>query len=156
MSPDIPPAICRSLHIPEQMTLAYYDNPPKKINPYPNHGYILGDMAFKSCFEMIAAQAITGLGLEFKYELPILTANNVYLFMDMVIPIPERGRCIGFEFCGMMEDHKYMHDIQARMISYADIGLVPYHDVFYVFGGEKWLPTTRELQNTVIFAVENC
>ena len=151
-----PPTIIRSTPIPKQMTLDYYDNPPDVVNPYPNHGYVLGDIAFKSRFELIAAQAIKGLGLPFKSEVPIQTASEYFLFMDMMIPVPERGRCVGFEFCGMMDNHKYMHDIQAKMISYADLGMVPYHDVFYVFGGEKWLPTIRELQSMIIFAVENC
>lgn len=150
------PPIIRSTQIPFQLTLDYYNNPPEVTNPYPNCGYVLGAISFKSRFELIAAQAISELGLPFRSELPILTSNNGYLFMDIVIPVPERGRCVGFEFCGMMENHKYMHDIQAKMISYADLGMVPNHDVFYVFGGEKWLPTKTELQNIIIFAVENC
>ena len=151
-----PKPINRSLPTPECMTLAYYENPPaitndyKTLTPYP-----FDDLILRSRFEYIAAETFKEMGIPFKYEIPIITPGGI-LFPDMVVPVPERGRCVGFEFCGKSGDHKYMTNISNKMINYNDIGLVPNHDIIFVFGGENWLPPISEIKNAIIFGIENC
>ena len=156
LKPEQPKPINRSLPVPECMTLAYYENPPeitnecKILTPYP-----FDDLILKSRFEYIAAETFKEMGISFKYEMPVITSGGA-LFPDMVVPVPERGRCVGFEFCGKSGDHKYMTNISNKMLLYNDIGLVPNHDIIFVFGGENWLPTISEIKNAIIFGIENC
>lgn len=151
-----PKPINRSLPIPECMTLAYYENPPdikndcKILTPYP-----FDDLILKSRFEYIAAETFKEMGIPFKYEIPIITPGGV-LFPDMIVPVPERGRCVGFEFCGKSGEHKYMTNNSNKMIYYNDTGLVLNHDIIFVYGGENWLPPISEIKNAIIFGIENC
>ena len=153
--PDIEANI-HILPVPTCMTLDYYQNPPDIEDPYkPETPYIFEGLVLKSRFELIAAQAFKALGLEFKYDVPIVTQHGDY-FMDMVVPVPERGRCVGFEFCGKTDDFKYMNSNSTKRMAYLSVGLIPNHDVIYVHGGQSWLPPTREIMNAIIFGVENC
>ncbi|MBO4579053.1 MAG: hypothetical protein J5715_02745 [Clostridiales bacterium] len=151
-----PKPVNRSLPIPECMTLAYYENPPdikndyKILTPYP-----FDDLILRSRFEYIAAETFKEMGIPFKYEIPVITPAGV-LFPDMIVPVPERGRCVGFEFCGKSGEHKYMTNNSNKMINYNDAGLVINHDIIFVFGGENWLPPISEIKNAIIFGIENC
>lgn len=151
-----PPPINRALPVPQVMTLEYYNNPPEIENPYPKESsYLFEDLNLRSRFEVLAAEAFRDLGIPFKNEIPVITTNGVY-FLDMVTPVPERGRCVGFEFCGKADDFKYMNSLNTKVMSYLSVGLIPNHDVIFVFGGKTWLPSMREIKNAIIFGIENC
>ena len=151
-----PSIIQRALPVPNSMTMEYYNSPPDIIDPYPPQTpYIFEGIVMKSRFEIIAAQAIRELNLEFKYGIPIITPQSNF-FIDMIIPVPERGRCVGFEFCGKVDDFKYMNTNCTKKLAYLEIGLIPNHDVIFVYGGQNWIPPTREIKNAIIFGIENC
>lgn len=154
--PDNIPNICRVLPIPECLSLSYYNNPPEAENPYTvKSSYVFEGKILRSRFEYIGVQAIKSLGLEFKNEIPVFTPDGTY-FLDIVIPVPERGRCVGFEFCGKINDPKYINSTRNKLTDYIGIGLVPWHDIIFIFGGETWIPPAEEIQRAVIFGIENC
>jgi len=153
---QVPTDIYRILPVPECMTLSYYNNPPAVENPYPiNTSYVFKGKTLRSRFEYIGVQAIDEMGLEFKNEIPIITPEGNY-FLDIVIPVPERGRCVGFEFCGRIDDPKYINSIRNKITDYIGLGLVPWHDIIFIFGGETWIPPVQEIKNAIIFGIENC
>ena len=138
------------------MTLDYYETPPDIINPHKNDTpYVSSDKILRSRFEVIATEAINELGLDFKNEIPIITPTGTY-FMDIVIPVYERGRCVGFEFCGKAEDQNYVNRINIKTLSYTSVGIIPNRDVIFIYGGEKWLPSVEQIKSAIIFGVENC
>ena len=151
-----PPPLRRSLPVPEQMTLENYLNHPNCNNPHPNKTpYVFEDIVLRSRFELIAAQAFKDLGISFKNEFPIITPACIF-FMDMVVPVPERGRCVGFEFAGRIDDPVYMNNVNYKITNYISVNLIPNHDVIFVFGGKDWLPSTDEIKKAIIFGIENC
>lgn len=154
--PEKQEEIQRYMPIPHCMSLNYYDNPPDIRNTAViDTPYIFEDMILRSRFELIAAQTFKAMGISFKYDIPIQTENGIY-FLDMLVPVPERGRCVGFEFCGKFGDSKYMNNLSTKIVSYSGIGLIPYHDVIFVFGGKTWLPHINEIKRAIIFGIENC
>ena len=154
--PESQGEIQRALPIPEVMTLAYYENPPDIKDPYePQTPYVFEGIIMKSRFEVLAGDAFRELGLEFKYDVPIVTPQGNY-FIDMIVPVPERGRCVGFEFCGKVDNFKYMNSNCTKKLAYLEVGLIPNHDVIFVYGGQNWMPPMREIKNAIIFGVENC
>lgn len=150
------PEITRYSPIPESLTLDYYENPPELTNPHKiETPYISSDKILRSRFELIATETINELGLEFKNEMPIITPTGTY-FMDIVIPVYERGRCVGFEFCGKAEDQNYVNRLNIKSLSYTSVGIIPNRDVIFIYGGEKWLPSVEQLKSAIIFGIENC
>lgn len=142
--------------VPTQMTIEYYNHPPTIDNPYINETpYHADGNIFRSRFELIAVEAIKELGLEYKNEIPICTPSGTY-FMDIVIPVYERNRCVGFEFCGRADDQKYINSQMPKILSYINVGLIPNHDVIFVLGGKDWLPDIDEIKRAIIFGIENC
>ena len=132
--------------VPTHMTLEYYNDPPIIDNPYKNETpYQADGKIFRSRFEVIAIEVIKELGLEYKNEIPICTPNGTY-FMDIVIPVMEKHRCVGFEFCGRADDQKYINSQLPKVLSYLNVGLIPNHDVIFVLGGKDWLPDIDEIK----------
>ncbi len=146
----------RILPTPPQMTIEYYNDPPKVENPHKiETPYNVDDSTVRSRFEVIAVETIKELGLDYKNEIPIITPSGTY-FMDIVIPVYEKNRCVGFEFCGKSEDTNYINSQIPKVLSYMSVGMIPNHDVVFIMGRKNWLPDTNELKRSIILGVENC
>lgn len=153
--PDVPKAIPYK-SIPYQMSIDFFDKCRSNSNTIESDAqYVHKNNIVRSRFEMDGLEALDSLGLEYKYEVTIKTKWKDYS-LDAMVAIREKNRCIGIEFGGMFGDNRYMNDVYIKMQSYSDEGLVPWHDVFFLFGGKNWMPDMESIKKAIVYAVENC
>lgn len=141
---------------PRTMTAQYYQQAVGGTNPHEfDATYIFEGISMRSRFEVMAAKILRELDIDFKYEVSITTHEGTYS-IDILAFIPEKNRCIGFEFAGRFGDPKYMQANAVKLIAYSTIDLVPNRDIYWVWGGKNWLPSMDELKRVIICAIENC
>ncbi len=93
-------------------------------------GYRYGRHVFRSKSEMIIAQILDALGLEYKYE-PIVMLNGMERHPDFAVYCPETGRYFFIEHLGRMADPKYRMDNVAKMELYENVGIRDGIDIVY-------------------------
>jgi len=142
--------------VPNQMTIDFYDKAIGQNNPIKQETkYIHKDIIARSRFEINGLEALDELGLEYKYEVTI-NAGKHYYSLDILIAVREKNRCVGIELCGRYGDVKYMYNFYDKFHDYCDGGLVPWHDIFFIFGGDDWMPSMEQIKRIIVMAVENC
>lgn len=82
--------------VPESNTMAY------------KTAFMFRGTNFRSKNELIIAEILTELGLEYKYEPKIILANGQTLYPDFLVNIEEANRCFMIEIQGMMNDVNYV------------------------------------------------
>lgn len=93
-------------------------------------GYQHGNRLFRSKSEMLIAQILESLGLEYKYE-PIVEINGLTRYPDFAVYCPETGRYFFIEHLGRMDDPKYRFDNLAKIDLYENNGIRNGVDIIY-------------------------
>jgi len=93
-------------------------------------GYRHGNRLFRSKSEMLIAQILESLGLEYKYE-PIVEINGLTRYPDFAVYCPETGRYFFIEHLGRMDDPKYRFDNLSKIDLYENNGIRNGVDIIY-------------------------
>ena len=94
------------------------------------NGYRHRDHLFRSKSEMLVAQILDSLGLEYKYE-PVVIINGLERHPDFAVYCPEAGRYFFIEHLGCMDDPKYRYDNLVKVEMYEKAGIRNGIDIIY-------------------------
>lgn len=137
------------------MTINFYDQAEACTNSIENNkGYELNNINMRSRFELVSGVIVDNLYLDFKYEVTINLMGNRYS-IDILIALPEKGRCIAIELAGLFGDVGYQIKNMRKQSDFITAGLIPNRDFFVIWGGENWLPSDNDIKRIIIAAVEN-
>ena len=94
------------------------------------NGYAYGRHLFRSKSEMLIAQILDMLGLEYKYE-PVVMINGEEKWPDFAVYCPETGRFFFIEHLGMMDKMGYRMENLEKMEKYENAGIRNGVDILY-------------------------
>ena len=100
--------------------------------------------------EMLIADALDDLHLEYKYEVLYLLNPHRKIFPDFVVLIPALGRFFFIEFMGMADDPNYMDNNSSRIENYIRNGIYPGRDLLIIVGNRDYLPTVNAVKRRII------
>ncbi|HBZ77353.1 MAG TPA: hypothetical protein DEO39_01435 [Clostridiales bacterium] len=111
-------------------------------------GYKHGRYLFRSKSEMLIAQVLDQLGLEYKYE-PVILINGEERWPDFAVYCPETGRYFFIEHLGMMDKMKYRLDNMEKMTLYEGAGIRNGIDILYTTEYGKGTFTTNAVMGKI-------
>lgn len=94
------------------------------------NGYKYGRYVFRSKSEVMIAQTLDQLGLEYKYE-PVISINGNKRYPDFAVYCPEIGRFFFIEHLGMLDQMRYKVDNLEKMELYESAGIRNGVDIIY-------------------------
>ena len=130
--PDIDPAKIRSKY-----DRAYFEglHTWSEYEPLVT-GYKHKDIYMRSRAEMILADVLDSLNLEYKYE-PKIEINGRTYYPDFVVFLPEFNRCFFIEFLGRLNDEQYAVENGCKIGNYFRSGMVINEDLLLFCGWEN-------------------
>lgn len=99
--------------------------------------------------EMIVAQTLDELGLQYKYE-PMLVINGEKYYPDFLVYLPEFGRCFFIEFMGRLDNDKYISRNEFKLLDYLNSGMVINKDILIFCGYESSMITADDMADDII------
>ncbi|MBP5186438.1 MAG: hypothetical protein J6040_05220 [Clostridiales bacterium] len=94
------------------------------------NGYQHGNHVFRSKSELLIAQLLESLGLEYKYE-PLIMIGGKERRPDFAVFCPETMRYFFIEHLGLLSDTRYRMDAIAKMEQYDNAGIRDGIDIIY-------------------------
>ena len=107
-------------------------------------GYRYKDMVMDSRAEMIVAQTLESLGLQYKYE-PRIFINGELYYPDFIVYLPEFERCFFIEFLGQLDNEKYISRNKFKIMDYLKAGMVINRDILLFCGYEDSMVTADDM-----------
>lgn len=123
------------------------ENPQPKTSDYHHNG-----IQMRSRTEVLVAEILDELGLEYKYEPKIQFGNEVF-HPDFLVYIRSLKRCLIIEFFGMSEDESYLYKNVHKVSVYANCGLIMNRDVIGLFGSKDSLVSNEFIYNCVVMTI---
>ena len=111
--------------------------------------YVHKGIRMRSRGEIVIAQVLDSLGLEYKYEPRIRIDGDMY-FPDFVVYIPEFERCFFIEFLGMIDDKEYSLKNGMKLGIYMNAGIVPNRDLLMFCGTRNSMVSVEEITADLI------
>lgn len=111
--------------------------------------YLHGGYRMRSRGEVMIAQVLDSLGLEYKYEPKIIVGDEEY-YPDFAVWLPEFGRCFLIEFLGMLDSQNYAYKNGIKLGNYLNRGLVLNRDLLIFCGTKTSMPTADEIEEDII------
>ena len=102
----------------------------EKKDPNIKTGYRHGSRVFRSKSEMLIAQMLDNLGLEYKYE-PVIRIKGEERWPDFAVYCPETRRYFFIEHLGMMDRVNYRLENLEKMMLYESCGIRNGVDIIY-------------------------
>ena len=129
----------------------------KDSNPKPKPSYApeLDGTRFRSKSEMNIAQLIKGLGYEYVYETEFGVTDDISVYPDFTVWVPELGRCFFLEHFGLVDKQDYRTDMVWKINMYIDCTILPGKDIIFSFESDKLpldIDVVREQINALIMA----
>ncbi len=90
---------------------------------------------FRSKSEMITAQLLRSLDLDYKYEVEVHIGNHMY-YVDFAVYCKETGRYFFIEHFGMMDDESYRIKTWGKISTYLTNGFREGLDILFIY--ENW------------------
>ena len=118
------------LNVRERYSYEVWSNLVEANDTSIKNGYAYGRHLFRSKSEMLIAQILEMLGLEYKYE-PIVTINGQEKWPDFAVYCPETGRFFFIEHLGMMDNMGYRMENLDKMDKYEQSGIRNGVDILY-------------------------
>ena len=106
-------------------------------------------MMMDSRGEMIVAQTLESLGLEYKYEPRIIIGGEVY-YPDFIVYLPEFERCFFVEFMGRLDDEKYISRNKFKLMDYLKSGMVINRDLLVFCGYENSMVNSDDMTDDIV------
>lgn len=128
---------------------AFYKNAVPNSSPFENKkDYHLNGINYKSRGELMVAQVLTDMGLEFKYEVAIVCGKIEYT-ADFLVYLPEFGRCFIIEYLGRMDDEDYILKNSVKIRNYMVKGLYFGRDMVLICGSLNGTPTDDQIRAAI-------
>lgn len=142
----------------KQVKLLPYSIKDKLIpdsNPREKKGnYWYKGIQMRSRLEIVVAQIIDSLGLEFMYEVSITINGNTYS-PDFIVFLPELGCCFIIECLGMTDDINYLVRNSGKLIDYINIGLHPNENFLLFCGTKDSIPDPSVMKADIVHIINN-
>ena len=134
-------------------------------NPRPiETNYIAGGKRYRSRLELHTAEALSLLGLEWRYE-PAITlgvpgkfmgeARTVTVTPDFAVAVPELRRFFIVEALGMLSDKSYAEEACNKIRTYAYNGIYPSKDLVLVPGDSTYMPPIEAILSSLVSTLEH-
>ncbi|MBO4241717.1 MAG: hypothetical protein J5883_00370 [Clostridiales bacterium] len=132
----------------------FFKNAEENASPYKNeYKYRHNGKRYRSRSEMMIAQVLTYMGLEFKYECRIVCGGKSYT-ADFLIYLPEFNRCIILEYLGMLDDEEYTLKNSRKIRDYLNKGIYFGRDIAFLCGNTYETPTLTQIYITICYLIE--
>ncbi|MCQ2516044.1 MAG: hypothetical protein MJ094_04195 [Saccharofermentans sp.] len=133
-----------------KMTDEKWNSLPQSANPLPiRTKYVHNGIRMRSRFEMLVAEVIDELNLQFKYEIAITLGGDI-VYPDFTVYLPELGMCFIIECLGKVDDPDYVITNTRKLIDYYKAGFVPDIDLLVFCGQKESLPDTLFIRNQIV------
>ena len=116
-------------------------------------GYDYKGMILDSRAEMIVAQTLDELGLEYKYEPRLIIGNDIY-YPDFIVYLPEFQRCFFIEFLGKLNDLKYITRNEFKLMDYLNSGMVVNQDLLLFCGFEDRMVNADDMKDDIMALIK--
>ena len=117
----------------------------KAVPGSSSYKYVLNGINFRSRVEMVIAQVLTDLGLEYKYECGIRCNGKMYS-VDFLVFLPEFGRCFMIEYMGMLDDEGYVYKNSLKLRDYMTEGYYLGRDILVLSGNGFEMPSVDQIR----------
>ena len=132
----------------------FYRNAVQDSSPYRNRNkYVLNGVNYRSRVELMIAQVLTDLGLEFKYDCDISCSGITYT-VDFLVYLPEFGRCFMIEYLGRLDDEGYVHKNSIKIRDYLSNGYYFGTDLLILCGNEFQMPTVGQIRGEILHMLD--
>ena len=133
----------------------FWQNIPDEQTSYKKvTEYRLGSVNFRSRAELLIAEVLSGMGLEYRYDVKIRANGRTY-YVDFVIWLPQFGCCILIEFLGMLNKPDYLRENTAKMYDYLADGIYVGRDMVVLCGDESYMPGPELIKEQVSAVVDS-
>ncbi len=109
-----------------------FDKLIERNDPEIKKGHVYDGHNFRSKSEVMIAQIINSLGMEYKYEVEICIGTKIY-YADFAVYCHETGRFFFIEHFGLMGDEEYRAHTFQKITIYSKSGLTEGLDILYTF-----------------------
>lgn len=134
-------------------------------NPRPiETNYVSGGKRYRSRLELHTAEALSLLGLEWKYE-PAITLSVPGRFMgdhrtvtinpDFAVGVPELRRFFIVEALGMLSDKSYTEEACNKIKTYAYNGIYPSKDLVLIPGDSTYMPPIEAILSSIVSTLDH-
>ncbi|MCR5527870.1 MAG: hypothetical protein K6F49_01490 [Saccharofermentans sp.] len=122
---------------------------PCSLEAPTDSSYLHCGYRMRSRGEVMIAQVLDSLGLEYKYEPEVIVGGETY-YPDFAVWFPEFGRCIFIEFLGMLDRQNYAYKNGIKIANYLNAGMVINRDILIFCGTKNSMPTADEIAEDII------
>ena len=148
-----------------RLSMDNYDLLKEYTNPRPiETNYISGGKRYRSRLELHTAEALSLLGLEWKYE-PTIVLNapgrfagdyrTVMVTPDFAVAVPELKRFFIVEALGMLSDRSYTEEACNKLKTYAYNGIYPSKDLVLIPGDSTYMPPIEAILSSVVSTLDH-
>ena len=123
------------------------ENPIEKRGSYYHNG-----IQMRSRTEVLVAEILDELGLQYKYE-PAIKFDSEVFYPDFLVYIEGLKRCLIIEFYGKSDDEGYLYKNVHKMSVYANCGLIMYRDVLGLYGTKETMVSNTFIYNSVVTVI---
>jgi len=148
-----------------RLSMDNYDLLSEYSNPRPiETNYISGGKRYRSRLELHTAEALSLLGLEWKYEPTIVLAapgrftgdqRTVTINPDFAVAVPELKRFFIVEALGMLSDRSYAEESCNKLKIYAYNGIYPSKDLVLIPGDSTYMPPIEAILSSVVSTLDH-
>lgn len=117
-----------------------------------DRNYCHKGILMRSRAEVLIAEILDELGLQYKYEPAIRFGDEVY-YPDFLVYLPCLKRCLIIEFFGMSDEEKYVFKLVGKLTVYANNGLIMNRDVIGLYGTRNTLISSDYIYNNIVMIV---
>ena len=114
--------------------------------------YYHKDIHIRSRAEMLVAEVLDELQLQYKYE-PAVEINGVVYYPDFVVYIEAIDCCFFIEVMGMSDNYEYMMSNVTKLFKYADAGMLMNENLLLIPGTVNYMPDTDYIYNSIVSMV---
>lgn len=148
-----------------RLSLDNYNMLKEYTNPRPiETNYISGGKRYRSRLELHTAEALSLLGLEWKYEPTIALCipgrfigdqRTVTVTPDFAVAVPELRRFFILEALGMLSDRSYTEEACNKLRTYAYNGIYPSKDLVLIPGDSTYMPPIEAILSSVVSTLDH-
>ena len=119
-------------------------------NTMKNNGnYCHKGIQMRSRVEVLIAEILDELGLQYKYEPAVRFGEEVY-YPDFLVYLPCLKRCLIIEFFGMSDEEKYVFKMLGKLTVYSNNGLIMNRDVIGLYGTRDVMVSSDYIYNNIV------
>ena len=148
-----------------RLSMDNYNMLKEYTNPHPiETNYISGGKRYRSRLELHTAEALSLLGLEWKYEPTIVLGvpgrfageqRTVTITPDFAVAVPELKRFFIVEALGMVSDRSYTEEACNKLKTYAYNGIYPSKDLVLIPGDSTYMPPIEAILSSVVSTLDH-